>query len=225
MDVLYGRAGQLNAETTPGLPEVLPELWIARYDPSLDEQVDEPWEEGPPEEYVEPRDYDEWVYWQFSASGYGGEYGVVSRSIDRNVFNGTHEELRAKANLHEPAPEPKPPLSRDDTRVIRWPVNSPAQSLDIVEADVQMDKSTLLYAFQLVFPKGLLKEARVFARVGENKEHILFGRYSVQYRDWVYDEFPKWVDMNDSMYLTFKFFPVGGIGGTVYVDIVYEEWD
>jgi hypothetical protein len=104
-EILYGRAAQLNAETVPGLPEVLPDLWVARYANFLDEQVDEPWEEG---SNVEPRDYDDWTFWQYSASGEGAVWGVVSASIDRNVFNGTLEELRAKAGLDKPE-EPDEP--------------------------------------------------------------------------------------------------------------------
>ena len=106
VDILYGRGGQLNSETEPGLPEVLPYLFVARYDTRLDPQVDEPWEEGGPQEYVEPRDYDTWLFWQYSDHSGGAEFGVVSAGIDKNVFNGTLAELRTLAELDKPAPPP-----------------------------------------------------------------------------------------------------------------------
>ena len=106
VDILYGRGGQLNAQTEPGLPEVLPYLFVARYDSSLDPQVDEPWIEGGPQEYVEPRDYDEWLFWQYSDNGGGHDWGVVSAGIDKNVFNGTLDELRSFAGLDKPVPPP-----------------------------------------------------------------------------------------------------------------------
>jgi hypothetical protein len=111
VDILYGRGGQLNAETDPGLQEVLPHLFIARYDTRLDPQVDEPWEEGGPQEYVEPRDWDEWLFWQYSDHSGGKEFGVVSEGIDKNVFNGTVEELRHLAGLDKPV---DPPIDWDE---------------------------------------------------------------------------------------------------------------
>lgn len=110
VDTLYGRAGQLNSETTPGLPEVLPNLWVARYDTRLNPQTDEPWVEGGVEEYVEPRDYQTWKYWQYSEKGNEKTYGVTAGAIgiDENVYNGTREELRAEANLDKPVPPPPP---------------------------------------------------------------------------------------------------------------------
>ena len=108
VDTLYGRAGQLNSETTPGLPEVLPNLWVARYDTRLDAQVGQPWVEGGPQEYVEPRDYDSWVYWQFTETADEKPYGVTvgARGLDLNGFNGTLDELRSLAGLDKPEPPP-----------------------------------------------------------------------------------------------------------------------
>ena len=106
VDTLYGRAGLLNAETTPGLPEVLPNLWVARYDSRLNEQTGNPWVEGGVQEYVEPRDYDEWVFWQYTETADEKPYGITSgaRGLDLNVYNGTLEELRSLADLDKPAP-------------------------------------------------------------------------------------------------------------------------
>lgn len=107
VDILYGRAGQLNAETTPGLEVVLPYLFIARY-AGLDPQTDEPWEEGGIQEYVEPRDYDEWSFWQYTEKGDQTKYGVTAGAIgiDEVVYNGTVEEVRSFAKLDQPNDPP-----------------------------------------------------------------------------------------------------------------------
>lgn len=106
VDILYGRAGQLNAETVPGMErgEILPYLFVARYQDGLDPQVDEPWDEGGVQEYVEPRDWDTWKFWQHTEDGDEKRYGVTAGAvgIDEIVFNGTMEELRAFANLDKP---------------------------------------------------------------------------------------------------------------------------
>ena len=105
-DILYARGGQLNTETVSGLPETLPFLFIARYDSRLNPLTDEPWEEGGYQEYVEPRDYDTWLFWQHSDTGGGKEAGVYSYGIDKIVFNGTTEELRHMAELDKPIDPP-----------------------------------------------------------------------------------------------------------------------
>ncbi len=106
VEILYGRGGQLNANTTPGLPEVLPHLWIARYDNRLNEQSGQPWVEGGPQEYVEPRDYDTWAFWQYTETADEKPWGVTAGAIgiDLSVFNGTQEELRTLAELDKPEP-------------------------------------------------------------------------------------------------------------------------
>ena len=108
VDTLYGRAGQLNANTTPGLPEVLPHLWVARYDARLNEQTGNPWVEGGVQEYVEPRDYDEWVFWQYTETADEKPYGITAgaRGLDLSVYNGTLEELRSLADLDKSTPPP-----------------------------------------------------------------------------------------------------------------------
>lgn len=108
VDILYGRGGQLNSETTPGLEVVLPILFIARYDTRLDPQTDEPWVEGGVQEYVEPRDYDTWGFWQYSESGDESAYGVTvgAIGIDEVVYNGTVSDIRSLAGLDKPEPPP-----------------------------------------------------------------------------------------------------------------------
>ncbi|KKK55157.1 hypothetical protein LCGC14_3077430, partial [marine sediment metagenome] len=90
--------------TTPGLPEVLPHLWIARYDNRLNEQSGQPWVEGGPQEYVEPRDYDTWAFWQYTETADEKPWGVTAGAIgiDLSVFNGTQEELDRYAGVEEP---------------------------------------------------------------------------------------------------------------------------
>jgi GH25 family lysozyme M1 (1,4-beta-N-acetylmuramidase) len=52
-------------------------LWVAQYGThQADVVLPRPWVGGSP------------VFWQYTASGYGAEYGVESREIDLNYFNG-----------------------------------------------------------------------------------------------------------------------------------------
>lgn len=129
VDILYARAWQLNDETTPGLPAYLPHLWIARYSSDLDPQTDQPWGNAGDDPRITPEDYEDWDFWQYDDGGsHGAEYGVVSASIDMNVYNGTQEELREFAKLHEPN---DPPVDWDvwgKTSVDVSPVNIPAHS-------------------------------------------------------------------------------------------------
>lgn len=54
----------------------------------------------------------DWVLWQYSGDGnHKGEfYGVGSRDVDEDVFNGTAEELRAWAGVVIPEPPFPPPV-------------------------------------------------------------------------------------------------------------------
>ena len=106
VDILYARSWQLNNETTPGLEKVLPYIFIARYDPTIDPQTGQPW--GNPGDYpqMKPRDYDTWLFFQHQDSGGGSDYGVVSAGIDQDVYNGTIEELRSFAGLDKALPPP-----------------------------------------------------------------------------------------------------------------------
>ena len=49
-----------------------------------------------------------WTFWQWSATGKGADYGVSSRYIDLNRYNGTREQFEAEFGL-EPSPPPPPP--------------------------------------------------------------------------------------------------------------------
>jgi len=60
------------------------DLWTAQY----------PWAMTPVSRPVADP-WDTWKFWQWSDRGSGSRYGVESRSIDMNYFNGTVEELNA----------------------------------------------------------------------------------------------------------------------------------
>lgn len=77
------------------------DLWIARYT-----SKPKPW--GNPGDYasVTPRDWDDWVFWQWSAdaNGRGTEFGAKSASIDLNYFNGDELDLEAYSKaIYAPA--------------------------------------------------------------------------------------------------------------------------
>jgi lysozyme len=61
-------------------------LWIAHYG------VNNP---------TVPRPWSTWEFWQYTDRGDGRRYGVSSRQIDLNYFNGTEQELFARYGKHE----------------------------------------------------------------------------------------------------------------------------
>ncbi|MCA1900532.1 MAG: SH3 domain-containing protein, partial [Chloroflexi bacterium] len=79
-------------------------LWIAHYG-AVEPLVPAPWKKG------------EWLFWQYTETGDGKLYGVESKGIDLNYFNGDVETFRARFNLSDsPIPNPEPePLPGDDT--------------------------------------------------------------------------------------------------------------
>ena len=70
-------------------------LWLARW--SGDSET------GDPTQGILERD---WQFWQYSADGnlMGEEYGVESRDVDLDVFNGTFEDLQEWLGTDEPPP-------------------------------------------------------------------------------------------------------------------------
>lgn len=68
-------------------------LWIANYG-AAEPSVPKPWS------------YDEWLFWQFTEVGDGELYGVESRGIDLNYFNGDVEAFRQRFNIDPPPPPP-----------------------------------------------------------------------------------------------------------------------
>ncbi len=72
-------------------------LWIANYG-NPQPLVPKPWAKN------------EWTLWQFTDNGDGGLYGVESKNIDLNYFNGDITALRARFGLSDtPLPDPLPP--------------------------------------------------------------------------------------------------------------------
>ncbi len=108
LPLLYSRAYWLNANTVPDpLLKILP-LWIARYTSKK-----KPWGNilpWPDSRGVKPRDFNEWLFWQWSAkgNGRGKEFGATATgaaiSMDLNRFNGTQEEFDRYAGVEEPEP-------------------------------------------------------------------------------------------------------------------------
>ena len=75
-------------------------LWIANY--------------GAPSPLI-PKPWKTWDFWQFTDNGDGSLYGVESKNIDLNYFNGTRDEFFLRYGVVESQPphqEPeKPPLT------------------------------------------------------------------------------------------------------------------
>lgn len=211
VDILYGRAAQLNSETIPGLEVVLPHLWIARYADFLDEQVNEPWDEG---SNVAPRDYDDWKFWQYSSKGPGGQYGVVSASIDMNVFNGTLDELREWAGLHEP----NPPVNRDETFVISQQIGKIAN--EDVEVTIGADSTLLPRFLEVVSDPGVVRYVTVYSVI--DGKRIQFARKYMGYTGWTGLEIPNWVELKDGTDIVVSL--DGRVDGLVEVNLVVEDW-
>jgi hypothetical protein len=87
--VIYTRALWWNENVAADPAWQKHDMWIARYCPSLDL----PWGDGD----CQPRDWNEWRFWQFSANGNrrGAEFGAQSSSIDLDYFNGEAADLEA----------------------------------------------------------------------------------------------------------------------------------
>lgn len=85
--LLYSRAQWLNNHTVDDEVWDFVNLWVARYK----EGLTGPWSDG----FSIPRDFDEWVFWQFSAdtNNRGAEFGAKSKSIDLNYFNGDEDDF------------------------------------------------------------------------------------------------------------------------------------
>ncbi len=90
----YWRDNAPNASTEPTSLEYFHQypLWIANYGVSKP-SVPKPWGEN------------EWTFWQFTETGDGKLYGVESKGIDLNYFNGDRAAFLARFNLPAPANE------------------------------------------------------------------------------------------------------------------------
>ncbi len=77
-------------------------LWIAHYG-AVKPSVPKPW------------GADEWLFWQYTEHGDGALYGVESKGIDLNYFNGDLQAFRTRFKLSDaPPPPPPPPPPPDD---------------------------------------------------------------------------------------------------------------
>lgn len=69
-------------------------LWIAQYGTMDSPKIPAPWSS--------------WLFWQFTDNGNGEPYGVESRNIDLNYFNGDIEAFRKRfdvVNAEKPSPD------------------------------------------------------------------------------------------------------------------------
>jgi lysozyme len=91
LPLLYSRAYWLNDNTVPDDFMKMLKLWIARYTSKGKPWGNIlPWPDSPK---IKPRDYDDWLFWQWSAdgNGRGAEFGGSSNSMDLNYFNGDQQ--------------------------------------------------------------------------------------------------------------------------------------
>ncbi len=77
-------------------------LWIANYG-AAEPSVPKPWGEN------------EWLFWQFTEVGDGELYGVESKGIDLNYFNGDAEAFRQRFGISDPGDPP--PVGRMATSI------------------------------------------------------------------------------------------------------------
>jgi len=99
--LLYSRGAWLNRYTADDAVWDFVDLWCARY-----ANLDGPWGDG----YYKPDNFDDWMFWQFSAggNGRGAEFGGKCKSIDLNYFNGDQAAFQAYIQV-EPVPVPGTP--------------------------------------------------------------------------------------------------------------------
>lgn len=95
--IIYTRATYFNYYVAADSAWSAYKLWIARY-------VSDPVIPFPP---YDPRDWSTWEFWQWTSSGDGLFWGVLSQEIDLDVFNGTMEDFVIEFDLEEPEPEPE----------------------------------------------------------------------------------------------------------------------
>ena len=93
----YWRDNAPNSTTQAGNLEYFHQypLWIANYG-AAEPLVPKPWATG------------EWLFWQYTEVGDGQLFGVESKGIDLNYFNGDLAALRTRFNLSDTPPPPPP---------------------------------------------------------------------------------------------------------------------
>ncbi len=140
----YWRDNAPNATTqAPSLNYFLQyPLWIANYG-ATDPLVPLPWKKG------------EWLFWQYTETGDGALFGVESKGIDLNYFNGDLAAFRTRFNLSEtPIPEPEPePIPDDDTPTGITYLVTASPSLKVREGP-----GTTYDAIGLLYPDEIVEE-------------------------------------------------------------------
>ena len=108
LPLLYSRAYWLNANTVPDPLLKILNLWIARYTSKGKPWGNIlPWPDSP---RIKPRDFNEWLFWQWSAdgNGRGKEFGATATgaaiSMDLSYFNGDQAALDRYAGAEESKP-------------------------------------------------------------------------------------------------------------------------
>jgi GH25 family lysozyme M1 (1,4-beta-N-acetylmuramidase) len=183
VDILYARSWQLNNETSSGLQNVLPKLWIARYE-NDDPQDGQPWNIPPDNVMLKPRDYEEWFMWQHRANGTAADYGIKGGStyVDEDVYNGTVEELRELAGLHEPADPPVDWGVQGTTKAFHETYELQPSELDVFVVNVEKGKELTPQTIMITGDKGVrydfevnidgvpfvLRESTLYARGWQN---------------------------------------------------------
>jgi GH25 family lysozyme M1 (1,4-beta-N-acetylmuramidase)/uncharacterized protein YraI len=117
-------------------------LWIANYG-ATEPMIPLPWKKG------------EWLFWQYTETGDGALFGVESKGIDLNYFNGDLATFRARFNLSDtPYPDPEPePIPDDDTPTgINYLVTA-SPSLKVREGP-----GTTYNAIGLLYPDEIVEE-------------------------------------------------------------------
>ena len=61
------------------------------------------------EEVIIPYPWSKWTLWQYTSSGDGSLYGVESREIDLNIYNGSKQDFLNEFNLSEKTDASTPP--------------------------------------------------------------------------------------------------------------------
>jgi GH25 family lysozyme M1 (1,4-beta-N-acetylmuramidase)/uncharacterized protein YgiM (DUF1202 family) len=112
----YWRDNAPSATTDPQNLEYFHQypLWIANYGVTTP-SVPKPWGAN------------EWLFWQFTEVGDGELYGVESKGIDLNYFNGDVEAFRERFKLSEP-----PPTGGDKYRVELSIREGPGEDEDVI---------------------------------------------------------------------------------------------
>lgn len=134
--IIYTRQDWWDNHTLPSPHWKLYDLWVASYTSAPQPTL--------------PRDWSDWLIWQYTSKGDGPKYGASSKSIDLNRFNGTLPGV-------EP-PEPPEPEPTEYPMQIR--TNTPGARLYVRTAPTIKDATAI----------GLVRNGTVFNATGESDD-------------------------------------------------------